>query len=685
MDIGITELIQMWLPIQLYSAVLYTTLLFIAILLPGSIKSKLVLILFIIFLQVEKVYPLSIYEFGICTPNDIFSMHKFVVTLYILNQFKIKYEDLRKYEKITRVKEVMNHFSSVTYNNKKILKLPEKIRCDFYPEREYEPLTNITFQLNGYNFIHNRPIKLHHCTINEIESVYRQILCAITFDISIMNEFITFSHKYIDRMFKDFILTKGFKELSLDDYFVKLGSKKKEYIDGYLDYLNNLPLKLIFKMHTKTDEKIFINPEEPKSKARNICAQLPMSKVLMGLVCELGMQCLHSQEWCGPGYSLKEKSEKFSNWSQELGPKMCSLCVDGSSFDSTQHEILLEQIDSYYLRRVIQLNSYLTDIYNITDVIRVCNQTKFTIYSKKGVLYKINGTQMSGRMNTCLSNTLRSALYIEFIIYKSGILRVNIKFEVTGDDQIIFGYESSLLIYMNCAYKYVYSKIDGPISHGLGQICKIMEFNREVTGSEYLSNYVLRHDDLDICLIRKPERFFQLIPFTFRNNFKNKLKFELCKHSLAFDVALSQLLNFNNIEIFNCFLLKMKDIALDNLNKLNQQNKIPWRIRASVNKIIENNRYKTRYQHNENVHQKFNKVLNELLYNKYTINNNDIEEFKKLISEINDSNGDIRCHFIDKLYRVNKDNEYSLNKKLYKLPHYIIDDFDSFEPILVTC
>jgi len=196
------------------------------------------------------------------------------------------------------------------------------------------------------------PKKLHMCPINELESIYRQIQSGIWYDENILAEFRPFAKKYIDKMIEKFEFEYGFKNISLEDYYKKLGNKKDEYIRGYKDYCNTLKLKMIFKMHNKSDEKLFISFGAEKIKSRNICAQQPMGKILLGIICELGMQVLHKQKWCGPGTSLRQKSEKFSKWCKELGYfKM--ICCDGSAFDSTQHIDIIECVDAYFLNQIV--------------------------------------------------------------------------------------------------------------------------------------------------------------------------------------------------------------------------------------------------------------------------------------------------------------------------------------------
>lgn len=675
---------------SIYYDIIAKILIIIFLVLISNNSSSFLAIAIFIFLIVKSI-PLSeeriVYEMGICSPNDTYAILGFIGALYFVSRFKVKYNNLVNY-KNKYIQDLHNKFNQFSYNKQKIYRLPDSIQCNYDPSGDREPLTNICFQMNGYNFRDNKPVKMHHCSINELESMQRQMSCGNWYDEELAWDFIKFSQKYIDDMVREFSMTTGFSEIYLDQYYQKLGNKRSEYQEGYQDYINGFDVKLIYKMHSKTDEKCYKDPVDINTKARNICAQLPIGKVLMGIVCELGMQVIHSQPWCGPGSSLKDKGIKFSKFVKKLGVECSALCADGSAFDSTQYELFIKNIDGYFLKKIIDYNPYLSKIYNISDVVRVCEQSSFKIFSKKGFLYKIKGTQMSGRMNTCLSNTLRSALYVLYTMHKGKLNKEMYCFEVTGDDQIILGLLDHLKRYVECAKKYVYHNVKDNTIHGLGQVCKVFDIYEGITGAEYLSNYLLYNKiTSNICLIRKPERFFQLIPYTFRNNFKKRSKFLLAKYSLANDICDSQLLYFRNIRIYSRFLLHWKKLINQGMERILKDFKFTTKDRYTVKKMLDYNKKKTSYQHNENVPKEFSRVFEEFLFNKFNIFKEEITDFLETVEQATSIDDDINHELIDKLYKV--DNYYTAANtecKIYVKPHYVLHDFnenlDNYELVL---
>jgi hypothetical protein len=546
---------------------------------------------------------------------------------------------------------------------------------------------NFGFQINGYNITQNKPLKLHRCRINEMESLYRQVQAGIFYEEEIADEFIKFAHKRIDKMIDEYYSEhQDDKIITMEDYLQKIGPRRYEYMEGLDEYYRGDKLKLAYKMHNKDDEKQFIDFNDPKSKSRNICAQLPMGKILLGIPCELGMRVLHAQKWCGPGNTFIERCKKFCQWISNI--INCEvICCDGSSFDSTQHKKFIEEIDAYFMNRILDYNDYLFEYFDEKDLRKYISQSQFFIFSKYGMCYRIQGTQLSGRMNTCLCNTLRSAMYIEFILSKMKILDQEelCDFEVNGDDQIIFIAGFLVKKYIEIGYKYVYANKDSNEYHGLGQICKIFDHYPNITGAEYLSCYLIYDKERNKCwLVRKPQRFFQMIPFTFRVGIGNKNYVDYLRFSLGREIIKGAEAELHGIKLYDILLNKYKrllDIKIDDIcrNTFIHKRTVKF-LKAKIEK--EQNERLVKCRGLQEFDDKFNEIFERFLNDRFNINDSDILEYKICVEEQNNLDGEIVVSLIDKFYpkiststKFEEEVEKLFSRKTYE---YVEDKYSNY-------
>jgi hypothetical protein len=546
-----------------------------------------------------------------------------------------------------------NHKFVIKYRNtdfknlcKKMIIQRKRLRCDANPVNEY--MTYKTFSISGFYLDRNYPYKLHRCVNNEVEAIYRQLKVKIRPDMEVIKDFKKFCKKRID----DLINNNEIEETGFIEYINKFAPSKNEYMQGYNSYLEGHKLDLGYKMHSKTDEKFFINYGEVKLKSRNISAQSSMAKALMGFITHTGMKLLHNQEWSGPGRNNEQHINKFQNWIDEI-PNCSVLCVDGSAFDSTQHREILECVDAYFLTKIRDHCADYLQYIGYLDLEKVLRQTVFKVTTKH-FQYTIQGTQMSGRMNTCLCNTLRSHLYIEYSLYKANLLNhIYIKHEVTGDDQIIFMPKYLVDRYITFARKYVYAREDDDVEYGLGQIAKTFDIYHGISGAEYLSLIILYDEETGkIALIRKPDRFLQMTPFTFRND-KKDIKLFYYLQSL---LAIGDFQNIKN-EIVPTFIKKyinkMNQIAKKNIIKMKKYlNKYQINsCRKIVFRELEDHRYSNR-SISFIQQDRLDEIFHEYLYEKYQITLSEIEHFYEKIDEIYSVESNPQCEIIDKLNNI---------------------------------
>lgn len=624
-----------------------------------SLMTQNPLLILVSFLPLVGCY--NIFYTGSCTFNDVKEMYTFLLELAVYTKYAEKSPKNIK-DKVKR------YYAKSSLNKYKILNIPphSDMKCSFDPEKDREPISNIGPQVMGNLVEVYVPIKQHQCKINQCEAVFRQCKCQCSYNEYRAYEFISYSRKWLKRLVREYYKNNKKERITLRSYFTKLGSKSREYKQAWLDYNRNKEIKMEFKMHNKSDEKIENNPEDPKGKARNISAQRSISKLLLGIVCEYGMKVIHNEPWCGPGKNYDEKCLNFQSWINNMNNPGC-ICCDGSSFDSTQHRLFIKNIDSWFLRMILDHNKeYICELFSYKDVLNVINQSEFTIYTKY-FLFNIQGTQLSGRMNTCLSNTIRSACYIQYIIYKSRgklILYKNIYFEVNGDDQIIFIHHYNKDLYIFLAYKYVYLKEDGPIEHGLGQIAKIFDWYPYITGAEYLSCILLYSSYYnEVLMIRKVTRFFNLSPYTYRNSFKNPIKFDYLKSLLAKEVGYAMSLSCKDIKLFKIYGEKLYELGVENLKKNYVVHK---KTMKRIKKVMDATKLHLKYkQYNtRELKANFNNIFAEYLFSKYGITSSEIDELCQQIKTFNSLDDHIHSDFIDKLFPNLTPMKYAQNMNI---------------------
>lgn len=325
----------------------------------------------------------------------------------------------------------------------------------------------------------------------------------------------------------------------MEDWFNGVDSKKKyKYKEAYSQYeYNNVSpdyyKKLMtYRMHTKTDEKMFVDYSNPKVKARCVIEEDDAVKVIMGpIIKRLSEIQKEINPWYGSGLNFEERSTKFENWIDNLGDYRV-LCIDGSAFDSTQHKELLEICDSYLMNGLI--DNHIADLSNYCNIKHlrfiVNNHVKLCVGKTKTtkIDFQFEGKVGSGQMNTSRGNTTRAALYSMFIAHKIGIqFGVDYYLEACGDDTIIFMKADHIHRFQEAAFKYVYIKdVDDTTKHGLGQVAKIIDVYRDITDAEYISCHFIECKGR-ISMIRKMSRFFELTPWTRKSvtcKIENKVK-----------------------------------------------------------------------------------------------------------------------------------------------------------------
>jgi len=233
-----------------------------------------------------------------------------------------------------------------------------------------------------------KPYFLHSCIRNATESVYRQFSSQVVPDQRVIIEFGAW---YRNTYGADLIQNLMYADLDKHSLnFTKWmsrysGNKLKKYQQAYDDYLSNYCYKgkcvdaTAMEMHSKTDEKVFVdyNSDKPKIKARTVTEQSNVCKVLMGpLINFISGILKETDQAFGSGLNMKQRCVKFERWLKKY-PDHIIVCIDGSAFDATQYTEIMEQTDAWLYNKVIDIYHDQIDRYaSVADVRLVAGEFK---------------------------------------------------------------------------------------------------------------------------------------------------------------------------------------------------------------------------------------------------------------------------------------------------------------------
>jgi hypothetical protein len=465
---------------------------------PKNVKFIIILMKLIIYapkVDANDFYPHVIY--GTCSPNNVAEMFLALLSIYKRNRTKTS-----NYA-ITRIPQELLTTGKVTCNAK-------------YSDR----LCQKGFILNGHNIKQNYPFKLHQCAINEAEAVFRQLKSLAKPESRMIKKL----SKFVQKVYIPYLLQNDEGEINVDDWLNSLETRQQiEYRQAKDDYEAGKVNRNKHRMHVKIDEKIFMDYSKIKVKARNVTAQDSLGKYIMGALID---HISKVQKQCDPGYgsgiNFQQRCEKFKEWVDEK-IKYVVLCLDGSAFDSTQHWDIMKVVDIQIYEAFIRNHPEISEWINIADLVELINTEKFLV-SSNHFSYFVKGTQMTGRMNTSQGNTTRSLCYARLIWLEMGRNWLDLRIEASGDDQIIIISPQDCERFIEVAKRDVYYHNDvDEVCHGLGQIAKTFDVFQKINGAEYLSCYFLEDKFGNLKMIRKPQRFLQLTPWTISND-KGKRK-----------------------------------------------------------------------------------------------------------------------------------------------------------------
>jgi len=201
---------------------------------------------------------------------------------------------------------------------------------------------------------------------------------------------------------------------------------------------------------------------------------------------------------------------------KRLLKNLMKLAWDGSQHDSHQHKVLMDLVDSRFLRMFLSqsLLAKGVPVCYIDDYIEQLTSNKYSIkltYPKSNAIAiqgTLEGTVFSGHtLSTTLGNTLRVLSYCYFVAYKAGIPFSEVQPLVAGDDAVVGIAEEKVEVF-KVALHQVYATSDTPRKHGLGQVLKLSSFMCSKYMTLFLSKFIFFHPITgDVSTYRLPQRF----------------------------------------------------------------------------------------------------------------------------------------------------------------------------------
>ena len=406
-----------------------------------------------------------------------------------------------------------------------------------------------------------------------------------------------------------------------------------------------------FKMHTKTDEKCFIKPNEPKIKARCVIEENDYTKIILGpIIKHIAKICKKIFPWYGSGISNKERGLKVANWIKKI-PNYNVICIDGSAFDTTQYDDIMREADQEYIMSVIENHPEIAEYANMDHVHMIVNNLirvfRADIKDEVDILAWISGTTGSGQMNTSNGNTFRAGTYILYTAYKLGYkYGEDFFFECSGDDTIILIDQKLKDSFIKGLYEHVYVPEMMEGKHKLGQVAKQCDVFDSIIGAEYLSSHFIMNDDGAVKMIRRPDRFLQLTSYTrsVKANRQDKILKELdeflyCDQS-ELDTWKSDITLYNSIN----------DMWKKQIGKQQKT--------ANFSQYYNSHIYVDRSDERED---SFEQAFIDYLFKIYNIAKEEYLDFCKVITNNTDRFAEIKHSFIDKIYNL-VDSKKTLNK-----------------------
>jgi hypothetical protein len=381
------------------------------------------------------------------------------------------------------------------------------------------------------------PIIYHVCPANNFCAIKRQCTAVVNPEVTMVEKF---RYWFENSILPHIELILSYAVYDVKAWYEHLTAKQQKQVKPYLDVLElsagdvqlfeqlckerNLDTTTDFTMFVKSEKQLMEDGNRPKNRCisgANACHKMVMGPITWELE--------RLFKYMFPGYCGGKNWEDMENMINEWHANGfdVSLQLDGSGFDRTQHQVLKEIVD-FNIYKIASQSVFHVPVelfekfaFAKTKRINVVN------YSKQGRIdcgfVEIEGTVLSGSMDTTLMNTIRMACYNRFVNECLCGLEYGVDYAciAKGDDTVAVYNSLVDLKLVQAQYQRVFfsknaapEKEWGNINHGLGQIAKFYHWGplEDIDFCSVSVFYVPQYN----CyrMTRKLDRFLNLTGWT---------------------------------------------------------------------------------------------------------------------------------------------------------------------------
>lgn len=356
------------------------------------------------------------------------------------------------------------------------------------------------------------PTVKHHCPRVALASSLRACSNKVHFDRKVLLRFSDWWRKtYIPKFMKflDEELVNVDFDLWISKFPVQMQNKLRESISVDKQRHN---FSFIYEAFTKVEKQFTTVPHSEKEtplndcKERQICGPTDAKKAMANPFIYFleGVASKYMEEYCGRANwieiceSLDKMSKKFGN--------LTFGASDGSGFDMTQFKEMNMLLNELLRAAAYHPNINWMEPLNASDFMKIVEGSLdlFVSVDNGKLMYNAEG-RASGDGWTTFGNTMLMIAYWSFTFEIAGIKEYILK--VKGDD-VLFGLSKRDKPALLEAIKVVFTDKKSAHNHGLGQICKKVDFG-DLTQLDFLSNEFFLTKEGNYRMTRIPARVIQ--------------------------------------------------------------------------------------------------------------------------------------------------------------------------------
>lgn len=378
----------------------------------------------------------------------------------------------------------------------------------------------------------------HHCPKTSLAACVRACSNKVTPDPDI---FVGFEEWFINKLMPDWLNKIKNKEvyvdfegwLQRDAYNEMYRAKMRKAMDPRNRTVGEPSVQ--YDAFTKIELNFLNLPHEYKDtiendiKERQICGPLDEKKVLANAFVNKVEELCHEfiPEYCGRK-NWMEICKDIENATDDI-PNILFGAADGSGFDQTQLKMHNRLMNRFY-KEVMELPNFILGPEFSKEEINYILEQSLTVKVSvdHGALKYTSECRASGDGWTTNGNTL---LMMSYWLYCFEMARVPLEMRflrVKGDD-VLLALNDKYKVEFEKARKLLFTTTKHEQSHGLGQICKKIDYGC-ITSLDFLSCYFFYTSQGRLRMTRIPERVIQTIAYSTRYKMGDKvdIKYSLC-------------------------------------------------------------------------------------------------------------------------------------------------------------